>query len=314
MPERAPAIVVLGAGGFIGAHLCETLIGHGHEVIAFGRGARPSRLHGIRWIQGDFSDSESLRALLREGDVVYDLVGASTPASSNGDPLGDLQNAVAVRLRLLEVLRAIPPRRLVSLSSGGTVYGATDGGPVAETAPTNPLCAYGVSKLAIEKYLALYRHLHGLDYIVLRVSNAFGERQRMRRQQGVVAAFMDAAVAGRPVEIWGDGSVVRDYVHVADVVEALVRCLSAPAPAHREINVGSGIGRSVLDVAEGIRRASGQPLEIRFRAGRKADAPHVVLDIRRAWDVLGWRAEIPWEDGLERTYRWFAEETAVSRG
>jgi len=314
MTERAPAMLVLGAGGFIGARLCETLSARGDEVIAFGRGSPPFQLRGVRWVQGDLGDAETLRTLFREGDVVFDLVGTSAPATSNGDPQGDLRDAVVARLRLLDVLRDAPPARLVNLSSGGTVYGVTDGGLVDETAPTNPLCAYGVSKLAVEKYLGLYRHLHGLDYLALRVSNAFGERQRTRRQQGVVAAFMDAAVGGRPLEIWGDGTIVRDYVHVDDVVAALIRCVSVADPARRVINIGSGVGRSVLDVAEAVRRVSGRPLEIRFRPGRKADVPHVVLDTTRAWDVLGWRATVSWEGGLERTYRWFLDDAVRRSG
>jgi UDP-glucose 4-epimerase len=302
--DRGPGIVILGAGGFIGAHLYATLSALGHDVIGFSRGKPPPWLRAERWVLGDFRDEECLRTLLREGDIIFDLVGTSSPATSNGDPLADLRDSVASRLRFLEILRAIPPRRFVTLSSGGTVYGVTNGAPVDETAPTEPLCAYGVSKLAIEKYTALYAHLHGLDHIVLRVSNAFGEHQHLKRQQGVVAAFVKATVEGRPIEIWGDGSVVRDYVHVADVADALVRCLTVRSPEHRVINIGSGIGRSVLDVAHGIQRLSNRPLNILYRPGRKADVPHVVLDTRRAREVLGWHTTVSWEKGLERTLLW----------
>ncbi len=127
------------------------------------------------------------------------------------------------------------------VSSGGTVYGIPAHVPIAEEAPTDPISAYGVSKLAVEKYLGLYRHLHGLDYAVLRLANPFGACQDPDRRQGVVAALVQAVLDGRPVEIWGDGRVVRDFIYAPDAAEAIAMAASLAGPV-RVLNVGSGVG------------------------------------------------------------------------
>ena len=147
----------------------------------------------------------------------------SLPKSSNEDPRFDLETNVGHTLNLLESARRNAVESIVFVSSGGTVYGRPEATPIPESHPTNPLCAQGISKLAIEKYLHLYWKLHGLDYCVLRVSNAYGGRERTEKAQGAVAVLLDRALKGEVFEIWGDGSVVRDYVYVTDVIRALAR-------------------------------------------------------------------------------------------
>lgn len=310
-------ILVLGAGGFIGTHLCAALAAEGWDTIGFGRGERPAELAGVpgvSWIRGDLGDRALLRRALEGCRVAVHLVGSTAPAGAGTDPVTELQADLAGGVGLLEAVREAGVGRVVFASSGGTVYGLTGDGPVPETAPTEPLCSYGIVKLAFEKYLALHRHLHGLDYRVLRIANVFGERQRVRRQQGVIAAFMTAAVEGRPLEVWGDGSVVRDYVYIGDVVDALVRAARLPVVAHRVVNIGSGAGRSLTEVIDGItrlRRTHGaRPPEVVHRPGRRVDVPRIVLDIARAREALGWEPATPWEEALTRTHRWYAAEAA----
>lgn len=307
--------LVLGAGGFIGTHLCAALRRAGDEVVAFGHGESPPWAQndpGVTWVRGDFAGTALAAETARGCDAVFHLIGSRSPALSDSDPVADLAGTVIATVRFLEALRAAAPRRLVFVSSGGTVYGPTDRLPIPEDAPTEPIGAYGINKLTIEKYLGLHHRRHGLDTCVLRVANPFGEHQVCQRQQGVVAAFIDAAVHGRPISIMGDGSSVRDYVYVGDVAEAMVRAARAPGLTQRVFNIGSGQGRSLNEIAAAVERMSGRPLERVALPARPGDVPAVILDITRARDVLGWQPATPWDTALEGTYRWALAQKGAS--
>jgi UDP-glucose 4-epimerase len=195
---------------------------------------------------------------------------------------------------------------VVFISSGGTVYGITGDAPVAETAPTEPISAYGINKLTIEKYVALYHYLYRLEYSVLRLANPYGPFQDAHRRQGVVAALVHKALLGEPLEIWGDGSVVRDFVHVQDVVEAMIAVLHYEGPA-RVFNIGSGVGRSVAGIVADLEQLLGRPLARRFRPARRADVPVNVLDCGLIRQETGWCPRIAWLDGLQDTIAWMSD-------
>jgi UDP-glucose 4-epimerase len=175
MSLRGVSCIVLGGGGFIGANLCRRLASSGLRVRAFGRRCLfPEALDGVEWYQGNFSDAAALAAAMETYDVVFHLVHATTPHSANLDMAADVQQNVMSSLALMDISRNLGVKRVVFVSSGGTVYGPAAQIPTPETAPTEPITAYGISKLAIEKYFALYQRLYGLDYRILRVANPFG--------------------------------------------------------------------------------------------------------------------------------------------
>jgi UDP-glucose 4-epimerase len=295
---------VLGAGGFIGSNLCQALVRQGATVRAFGRRqAFPEALHGCDWILGDFTDPTSVAAAVSGCDVVFHLVNATTPASANVDKLADLNANVASTLRLLEACRESGVSRVIFVSSGGTVYGIPDLVPTPETARTNPITAYGISKLAVEKYLGLYEYLYGLQYRVLRVANPFGPFQTALKNQGVIAAFLRGALAGKPIEIWGDGSIIRDYIYVGDVAEALMLAVSHEG-AGRIFNIGSGEGRSLNDIVASIDRLLDEKIPVEHRPGRPVDVPVSILDTSFAASDLGWRPHTAFESGLLNTIEW----------
>ena len=299
------ACLVLGGGGFIGTHLCRSLLRRGARVHGYGRRrAYPEVLAGVRWTAGEFSDRAALARAVEGAELVFHLLGGSTPESSNKDPVADLMATATSSLHLLEICRAAGTRKLVFVSSGGTVYGIPRHVPIAEAASTDPISAYGVSKLAVEKYLGLYRHLHGLDYAVLRLANPFGPYQDPDRRQGVVAALVQAVLDGRPVEIWGDGRVVRDFIYAPDAAEAVAMAAAYAGPA-RVLNVGSGVGRSVLDVVDDVGAVLGVPrVERTHKPGRATDVPVNVLDISLIRAELGWTPTTPWPDALRATAAW----------
>jgi UDP-glucose 4-epimerase len=303
-----PSCIVLGGGGFLGINLCRRLVASGFRVRAFGRRCLfPESLGGAEWYQGDFSDGAALANALESFDTVFHLVHTTTPQSANLDIASDLESNVAATLTMLEHCRKLGMKRVVFVSSGGIVYGAPAVVPTPETAPTDPISAYGISKLAIEKYLELYRHLHGLDYRILRVSNPFGPFQVPHKNQGIVASLISRGLKGERVEIWGDGSVVRDFLYVDDVVDALLAA-AEDRSAERIFNIGGGRGRSVREVIAAIENLLNLRLEIDWRRGRPVDIPVSTLAIERARDCLGWAPRTSFEEGLAKTIAWWQSE------
>ena len=179
---------------------------------------------------------------------------------------------------------------MVYVSSGGTIYGIPEHVPTPESAATSPITAYGVTKLAVEKYLHLYHHLYGLEYRVLRVANPFGPYQTAVKNQGVIAAFMRQALRGEPIDVWGDGSVVRDYIYIDDVISAMLAAATHEGPS-RVFNVGRGEGRSLAEIVEAIEAVSGLVIPARYGAARPIDVPRSILDITLARQELGWQPQ-----------------------
>jgi UDP-glucose 4-epimerase len=298
---RGARVLVTGAGGFIGSSLCAALARAGAIVRGLDRVGRPGGSgDAAEWVVGDIADTALLRESLEGIDIVYHLACASLPATSNSDPVSDMVDNVAPTLGLLDAACGAGVRRVVFISSGGTVYGVPKMVPIAECDPLDPICAYGVHKLAVEKYLFLYSFHRGLDYRILRVSNPYGVAQVSARAQGVIGNFLYRALHGLPLEIWGDGRVVRDYVHVDDVAEAFLAATAHDGPS-RIFNIGSGSGHSLRDVVDIISRIVGSELDVRFEPGRRVDVPANVLDVRLAGRELGWRPTVGLEEGIRDT-------------
>jgi UDP-glucose 4-epimerase len=297
--------IVLGGGGFLGTNLCRRLVSAGLRVRAFGRRCMfPEALERVDWYQGDFCDPAALAAAIETYEIVFHLVHTTTPHSANVDMAKDLQQNVISSLALFDVARAIGVKRIVFVSSGGTIYGAPEQFPTPETAPGEPITAYGISKLAIEKYLAVYERLYDLQYRILRVANPFGPFQVPIKNQGVISALISRAINDQSIEIWGDGSVVRDYIFVDDVIDALEAAMDDQSSV-RIFNIGSGHGRSLLEIISAVEHLLNTKLKIAWKQGRAMDVAKSVLAIDRARDVLKWTPNTPFETGLQRTCEWW---------
>jgi UDP-glucose 4-epimerase len=305
MTVRRASCIVLGGGGFLGLNLCRRLFAAGHRVRAFGRRCLfPEALNGIEWYQGDFCDPTALAAAVETYEIIFHLVHTTTPYSANLDMAMDLQQNVAASLALFDVSRVLEARRIVFISTGGTVYGSPEQIPTPETAPTDPITAYGISKLAIEKYLALYERLYGLQYRILRVANPFGPFQVPIKNQGIIAMLISRALNDEIIDIWGDGSAARDYIFVDDVMDALEAAMLDQSDA-RIFNIGSGQGRSLLEIIAAVERLMNIKLNIAWKRGRSVDVPKSILAIDRARDILKWAPRTPFDEGLEKTLNWW---------
>lgn len=296
--------LVLGGKGFIGSHLVDALLRRGFAVRGFDRAnIRPlndaATAARVAWVDGDFTSEADVAGALEGCDVVYHLVSTTLPQSSNADPVFDVETNVAGSVRMLLQAVKAGVKKVVFISSGGTVYGVPQSVPITEDHPTHPICSYGITKLAVEKYLHLFKTLHGLDYAVLRLSNPFGERQRIQASQGAVAVFMGKVLRGEKIEIWGDGSVVRDYIYIGDAVSAMVLAADY-AGSERIFNIGSGVGVSLRDIVKGIETVSGKKADVSYTAPRAFDVPVSVLDNTRARRALDWAPTTSFAEGLRR--------------
>jgi UDP-glucose 4-epimerase len=307
--------IVTGARGFIGSSLVAALAKSGETVIALTRGVPPRcDIQGVQWRSIAHFDLRTWLELLdEEVTTVYHLGWSSIPATANANPGADLADNVANGLNLLEALRHGRCRaRLVFTSSGGTIYGRAPVTPTTEDVAPQPMSAYGVSKLAFETYLRIYRENWGINAVSLRIGNPFGPNQDVTRAFGAVTTFVRLALAARPITLFGDGGIVRDYLFIDDCVEAIMRA-GQRRDIHQIINVGSGVGISLIEVIDTISHLLGHDIERRFVAGREFDVPVSVLCIDRARDLLGWHPRTSFESGVAQTIRAFRESDSADK-
>jgi UDP-glucose 4-epimerase len=300
-------VLVLGGSGFLGSHIVDKFLREKHDVTVYD--LYPERFRrspkGIKFVTGDFGNVGALDELISTGfDAVIHCVSTTTPKSSNESPEFDIQSNVIGTLNLLDICaRRKKTGKLVFLSSGGTVYGDIgDLDLVDETHAVRPMCCYGVSKLAIEHYLKVYEHLRGLNYVSLRLSNPYGERQSPLRALGALTVFLYRTLKQQSVEVWGDGSVTRDFIYVGDVANAVY--LATVNPISGTYNVGTGVGLSLLDILTYISQVVGVEPSVTWLAPRSFDVPRIVLDATKLRKDTDWSSVTSLEDGIAMTARW----------
>jgi UDP-glucose 4-epimerase len=301
-------VVVLGGLGFMGSHICRELVARGYRVRIF------DRLYALRTlvediegrveiVEGDMALTDDVLNVLRDADTVIHLVHTTVPGSSMKDPAYDLSSNVIASVGWLSRLDETRVRRILYISSGGTVYGLPQTNPIDEHHPTDPISSYGITKLTIEKYVSMYASMFGIDYCLLRPSNVYGPGQRLHIGQGVIGVLADHALRGASMEVWGTGESLRDYLYVEDLVRALMS-LVAYTGTHRIFNISSGAGHSVLDIISILRDRLGLAPEVTHKPARGFDVPANVLDSSRLHTETGWRPTIGLEDGITRTVEW----------
>ena len=309
--------LVLGGGGFIGSSIADRLLSHGHHVRIFERPrVVPYRYFSgqekIEWQTGDFQSKADIEEATEGCDIIFHLISTTLPKNSSSDPIYDVESNLVPTLSLLNCAVRSGVKKIIFISSGGTVYGVPTQVPTPETHPTDPLVPYAITKLAIEKYLYFFHAMHGLEYSVLRVANPFGDRQRVGTGQGAVAAFISKAIAGERIEIWGDGTVTRDYIYIDDVVDAFISAIDYSGEL-RVFNIGSGCGRSLNELISTIEALIGKPVQRCYLPARAFDVPVNILDIRRAQTILGWSPRFSFQEGLQRTILYMTESGDIEK-
>ncbi len=297
-------ILVLGGNGFIGSHLVDKLLANGHAIRVVDQYQERYRkmLPGVEYRFFDFGNRGLLEEALKNIDIVFHLIWTTLPKTSNDDPAFDVQSNVIGTLFLFEKCVLSNVKKIIFLSSGGTIYGNPIKVPVSEENPTNPECSYGITKLIIEKYLALYSHLYGIDYMIARPSNPYGERQDPTGIQGAIAVFLGKIARGEPIEIWGNGEIVRDYIYIYDLVEGIYKA-TVMNPTSRIFNIGSGMGHSLNELLVLIRKNIDCELKIFYKKKRTFDVAKIYLDISKAKNELLWEPKITIDVGIQRTWK-----------
>jgi UDP-glucose 4-epimerase len=295
--------LLLGGNGFIGSHLVDKLLAEGHEVRVFDKYEEHYRkpLPLVDYRYGDFGNRGLLAEALEGVDNVFHLVSTSLPKTSNDDPAFDVQSNVIETLFLLEQCVARKVKKIIFISSGGTIYGRSRKLPICEESPTNPECSYGITKLTVEKYLALYYHLYGLEYTVVRPSNPYGDRQNPNSIQGAIPVFLGHVAKGEPIEVWGDGEVIRDYIYIDDLIEGIYKAATLSAPS-RTFNLGTSTGHSLNSIIDTIQQITGREVKVLYKSKRGFDVPAIYLDISRAREELLWAPATSLEEGISKTW------------
>lgn len=280
---------MIGANGFIGSHLVDALAGAGHEVTAFDRfsaGTTTFTTDRARVLTGEFLSRSDLEDAVRDQELVFHFLSTTTPATAESDPTLDIRTNIAQTVELLESCVAAGVGRFVFASTGGAIYGQQGKAVYSETDQALPISPYGIGKLTIEHYLDYFRAKHGLQSTALRVSNPYGTRQRPNRKQGLIPIALRQIALGRPVRQYGDGSMVRDYVYVEDLVRMILPVIET-SPRFSTYNLGSGIGFSVAEVFASLRRVTGVDFAIDRLPQPKTFVDQVVLDVARYRDEFG---------------------------
>lgn len=309
-------ILIFGGGGFIGSTIADRLLRDGYELRIFERPRvvpyrRFSESERVKWIEGDLSSAHDVGDAVKGVDAVLHLVSTTLPKSSNDDPIYDVQTNVVATLQMLNAMVDHQVNKIVFISSGGTVYGIPQYLPIDERHPTEPLVSYGITKLTIEKYLSLFANFKGVRAISLRVSNPYGERQRVETAQGVVGVFIKNALQGLPINIWGDGSVTRDYIHVSDVAEAFVKAINYTGK-ESVFNISSGQGVSLNELISMLEGVLGKTIERNYLKSRPFDVPVSILNNSLAYQELQWVPTVSMCEGLERVAAWMFSQISKS--
>lgn len=310
-------ILLLGAAGFIGTNLTIELAKKTEDEItlvdrskAFFKPIVSMDLKNVHILEADLTVDMDFDSILKDQEVVYHLVGTTVPTTSNQHISQELVSNVIFSANLFEACIRCGVKKVVFVSSGGTVYGKEVDCPLKEKTATNPISSYGVQKITIEKLLYLYRYMYGLDYRIIRLANPYGPYQRPNGVLGAVTTFTYKALKGDEITVYGDGSVVRDFIYIDDAIRAIMKIVNGENK-HRTFNLGCGYGTSIKQVLETIEKALGIKLNVSYLEGRKVDVPVNYLDISRYEKYYGALNPISLEDGIRKTADFMKKEYGI---
>lgn len=311
-------ILLLGAAGFIGTNLALSFLEkedvqltlvdrHTEYFLPILR----ENVNRVKIVESSMDENTDFDTLLYGQDLVFHLMSTTMPSITNQKIPEELTANVVVTAKMLDACVRRRVKKVVFLSSGGTVYGQVSQCPIKEDAPTNPISSYGVQKITIEKLLYLYGYLHGLDYRIVRLANPYGPYQRPNGMLGAITTFTYKALRNEEISVFGDGSVVRDFIYIDDAIRAILN-IALGESEYKTFNVGSGTGTSISQVLHTIQRVLDVPLRLQYLPGRKADVPVNYLDIDRYEQNYGELNPISLEEGIKRTVEFMKEAYSLS--
>lgn len=306
-------ILLLGAAGFIGTNLVIELAKNPeNEITVVDRNKQYfktlEKMHFpyLNIIESDLAMDSDYEKLVCGHDLVYHLISTTAPTTSNQHIAEELKGNVVLSANLFEACVHQGVQKVVFLSSGGTVYGKESKCPLNEKTPTNPITSYGIQKVSIEKLLYLYNYMYGLDYRIIRLTNPYGPYQRPNGVLGAVTTFTFKTLRNEEIQVYGDGSVVRDFIYIEDAVKGIQKIVNGKN-RHHTFNLGCGYGTSIKQVLETIERALNIEVNVRYTEGRKVDVPVNYLDIKRFETAYGSLNPLSLEEGIKKTAKFMRE-------
>lgn len=305
-------VLLLGAAGFIGTNLVMELAKDSNiEITAVDKKQlhfnvlKEIQISRLNIIESDLSLDYDYDSLVSGQDIVYHLVSTTVPTTSNKQITEELKENVIFSANLFEACVRQGVKKVVFLSSGGTVYGKEEC-PLSENTPTNPITSYGVQKVTIEKLLYLYNYLHGLDYRIIRLANPYGPYQKPNGIIGAVTTFTYKALRGEEINVYGDGSIVRDFIYIDDAIKGILKITQGSNKYHT-FNLGCGYGTSIKQVLNTIEKVLGMEVHVKYTEARNVDVPVNYLDIGRYEKVYGSINPLSLEDGIRKTAEFMRE-------
>jgi len=303
-------MLILGGAGFIGSNLVKALCVSNDKVKVLNLGPNPLPHHpSLEYIEGSFLDSQILEKALDGVSTVYHLISTTNPSSSNLDPVADIETNLIGLIGLLDLMVRKKIYKIVFISSGGTVYGEPLYVPIDTHHPLKPICSYGVVKVAMENYLYMYSHLYGIKPTIFRVANPYGPGQLPMKGQGVIADFTYKIKTNKTINVWGDGSSIRDYIYIDDLVSLCVK--AGIVDIVGTFNVGSGSGTSLMQIISSIESISGLKACVNYMDARKFDVKSVVLDISETKALFSWSTNYDLFKGLKKYYDEIKDEDII---
>lgn len=284
-------MLLVGGSGFFGSALAKALVNGGHKVHVLSRECEEGESDGIEWYAGDQEDPDAVLPLLDQCDTIVHLASTSTPGSSAITPLLEAEGNLLSIAQFIETASSRRPQRLVYVSSGGAMYGDVPAQPVNEDDRPKPRSYHAAGKVAAEAFLTAFSHANAVPLTILRPAKLYGPGQPLRNGFGVVRTLFDKAIHNESIEIWGDGTAVRDYLYIDNAGDACLALIDQPN-ATGVFNVGSGVGTS-LDALVSL---------IGDVVGHKTDVHAIRLDCARTWEATGWTAGTPLQEGLRATW------------
>lgn len=299
-------IVIFGGAGFIGTNLTFALSKQNHNIKVidlkeeYFKPIQSFHLPNVKTIAVDTYNSEIFETYIDNNiDIVYHLISFNNPTTSNQHILNDLNNNINITINMLDVCKEYHIK-LIFLSSGGTVYGPYHNTPLTEESLTNPINSYGIQKLTIEKLIQLYNYLYNMDYNIIRLSNPYGPYQRPNGQLGVISTFTYNILNNKPINIYGDGSVVRDFIYIDDAINGIINITNYNGNI-KIFNLGIGIGMDINTVIKIIEQESGQTSVKNYLSNRRVDVKQNILNIKKYCDTFGVKPVIDLRQGIKKT-------------
>ncbi len=300
-------VAIMGAAGFIGTNLVLGLLKDQTNKITVVDEKKEYFVHysevvasKLNVIELSFNNEADFDQCTKNQDIVYHLISTINPSTSNQNIGKELADNILLTIHLLESCVKNGVSKVIFISSGGTVYGKDAVCPIIESSKTQPINTYGIQKLTIEKLLYLYNHIHGLDYCIIRLSNPFGPYQRPNGKLGAITTFIYNALHQKKIYVYGDGSVVRDYIYISDAIQAILN-IAQKNTKHHVYNVGSGVGISINEILNIIECDLGLNTDVEYIEARNVDVAVNYLDISRYETEFGKLQSVSLKDGMRQT-------------